>query len=73
MGLGSTNSLAKFISQVVAVAYPGWQSFIAIDSHQLDAYTKWLMYWSLYGALHLLESVFVTVFVYYMPFYYKVR
>ena len=73
MTLGGMGSIAKFVAQVVAVAYPGWQSFHAIEAHKLDAYTQWLMYWSLFGAVHLLESVFITVLVYYFPFYYKVR
>ena len=67
LGVGTT-----YITQVVAVAYPCFMSFIALETDGADDDKQWLTYWVCFGAFNILDQ-FAGVILSFIPFYYFLK
>jgi receptor expression-enhancing protein 5/6 len=47
---------AQFFTTLVAILYPSWQSFKALESKGSDDDKTWLTYWCVFGALTLVDE-----------------
>ncbi|RKP04028.1 hypothetical protein CXG81DRAFT_16455 [Caulochytrium protostelioides] len=63
------NVWASFITTLIGFVYPAYRSFKAIESHDKDDDTAWLVYWTVFGFATVLEH-FVDVILYWVPLYY---
>lgn len=63
---------AAFLTNLIALSFPVWASFKAIESVNAEDDKQWLMYWIIFGFVTLLES-FVEFIVRYVPFYYSLK
>ena len=67
LGVGQT-----YLTQVIAVLYPAFMSFIAMESEEAGADKQWLTYWVVYGAFSILDQ-FAGFILSFIPFYYFLK
>lgn len=66
-GVGQT-----YITNLIAVAYPCFMSFIALESEGADDDKQWLTYWVCYGAFNIVDQ-FAGIILQFIPFYYFLK
>ena len=66
-GIGQT-----YITNLLGVAYPAFQSFIALESEGTDDDKQWLTYWVCFGAFNIVDQ-FAGVILQFIPFYYFLK
>jgi len=64
------NALAHPISNLVGFALPALLSIKAIESPGNEDNVQWLTYWVVFGTFTVIESVGLSVALYYLPFYF---
>jgi len=64
------NALAAPISNIIGWALPAYLSFKAIESKDIKDDVQWLTYWVVFGFFNFLESVALSLVLYYIPFYF---
>ncbi|KZO99650.1 hypothetical protein CALVIDRAFT_476731 [Calocera viscosa TUFC12733] len=64
------NALAAPISNFIGWLLPAYLSFRALESKETDDDIQWLTYWVVFGFFNFLESVALSLVLYYFPFYY---
>lgn len=62
----------KLISDLVAVIYPAYQSFKAIDSKDRGDDVQWLMYWVVFSLVSLFETIGMWLLDM-IPFYFFIK
>jgi receptor expression-enhancing protein 5/6 len=67
LGIGQT-----YLTQVIAVLYPAFMSFIALESDTAGDDKQWLTYWVVYGVFNILDQ-FVGFILAFIPFYYFLK
>ena len=67
LGIGQT-----YITNVVGVAYPAFQSFRALESSGMDDDKQWLTYWVCFGAFNILDQ-FAGIILSFIPFYFFLK
>lgn len=67
LGVGQT-----YITQFIAVAYPCFMSFIALESDGADDDKQWLTYWVCFGAFNIVDQ-FAGIILSFIPFYYFLK
>ncbi|KAL0573679.1 ER membrane protein DP1/Yop1 [Marasmius crinis-equi] len=67
------NPLAQPMSNLVGWALPAYLSFKALETpaHQDDI--QWLTYWVVFGFFNFLESIALSVVLYYVPWYFAFK
>ncbi|KAJ3106797.1 Transcription factor 25 [Phlyctochytrium planicorne] len=63
------NFWGNFLTTLIGFVWPAYQSFKAIESSDKDDDRQWLTYWTVFGALNVLEF-FSDILLYWVPFYY---
>lgn len=66
-GIGQT-----YITNLLGVAYPAFQSFIALETDGLDDDKQWLTYWVCFGAFNIVDQ-FAGIILQFIPFYYFLK
>ena len=66
-GIGQT-----YITNLIGVAYPAFQSFIALETDGLDDDKQWLTYWVCFGAFNIVDQ-FAGIILQFIPFYYFLK
>jgi len=64
--------MSSFLCTVLAVTYPVYASFKAIESEDKGDDTMWLIYWVVYSVFALFESIADWI-VFWVPFYYEIK
>ncbi|KZT51340.1 hypothetical protein CALCODRAFT_503644 [Calocera cornea HHB12733] len=64
------NALAAPISNFIGWLLPAYLSFRALETKGSDDDIQWLTYWVVFGFFNFLESVALSLVLYYFPFYY---
>jgi receptor expression-enhancing protein 5/6 len=67
LGVGTT-----YLTQLIAVLYPAFMSFISLESDDAGLEKQWLTYWVVYGAFSILDQ-FAGVILSFIPFYYFLK
>ena len=67
LGVGQT-----YITQFIAVAYPCFMSFIALETDEADDDKQWLTYWVCFGAFNIVDQ-FAGIILSFIPFYYFLK
>lgn len=67
MGVGQS-----YITQIIAVAYPCFMSFIALETDGEDDDKQWLTYWVCFGAFNIIDQ-FAGIILSFIPFYYFLK
>ena len=67
LGVGQT-----YITQVIAVLYPAFMSFMALESDTESMNKQWLTYWVVYGAFCIVDQ-FAGIILGLIPFYYFLK
>merc|ERR1712127_304685 len=63
----------SYITCLIGVAYPAFQSFICLDSKDNDEEKKqWLTYWVVFGCFNIFDH-FAGVILHFIPFYYVLK
>ncbi|KAL7408864.1 TB2/DP1, HVA22 family-domain-containing protein [Mrakia frigida] len=62
--------LASPISNLAGFALPAYLSIQALESSGTSDDKQWLTYWIVFSSLTTIESLFLRLVVYYMPFYF---
>ncbi|KAG6330563.1 hypothetical protein ID866_8527 [Astraeus odoratus] len=67
------NPLAAPVSNLIGWGLPAYLSFRALESpsHQDDV--QWLTYWVIFGFLNFLESIALSLVLYYIPWYFAFK
>ena len=63
---------AGFITCVIGFAYPAFATMKALEGENGKEKQTWLIYWTLYSTITLLED-YAQFIVYWIPFYYPVK
>jgi len=75
-GVGSGLVLWSFTGEllctILGCAYPMYASFLALEEGNLQQVSRWLMYWVVFAAVTLANTVFRGVLCW-LPFYYLMR
>ncbi|KAI0988351.1 hypothetical protein GJ496_003216 [Pomphorhynchus laevis] len=58
-----------FLCDIIAIGYPCMCSISAIESKSLKDDTEWLMYWSVYGCLRVIDYLRALI-LFWLPFYF---
>eukprot|EP01114_Cavostelium_apophysatum_P024258 TRINITY_DN943_c0_g1_i2.p2 TRINITY_DN943_c0_g1~~TRINITY_DN943_c0_g1_i2.p2 ORF type:complete len:149 (+),score=23.65 TRINITY_DN943_c0_g1_i2:176-622(+) len=64
--------ISSLLCTVLAITYPVYASFKAIESDNKEDDTMWLMYWVVYSLFAFLESIADSL-IFWIPFYYEVK
>lgn len=64
------NSLAAPISNFIGWLLPAYLSFRALETKEAEDDIQWLTYWVIFGFFNFLESIALSLVLYYFPFYY---
>ena len=67
LGIGQT-----YIVNTLGVAYPAFQSFLALESDGLDDDKMWLTYWVCFGCFNIIDQ-FAGIILSIIPFYYFLK
>tara|TARA_B110001450_G_C17468341_1_gene419125 strand:+ start:22 stop:381 length:360 start_codon:yes stop_codon:yes gene_type:complete len=67
LGVGQT-----YITQIIAVLYPCFMSFIALETDTPEDDKQWLTYWVCYGAFAIVDQ-FAGFILSFIPFYYFLK
>ena len=62
----------SYITCAIAVAYPAFRSFLALESDGTEDDKQWLMYWVVFGLFNILDH-FVGFILVFIPFYYFLK
>ena len=62
----------KYITTAIAVAYPCFMSFLALESEGADDDKQWLTYWVVFGLFNILDH-FAGFILTLIPFYYFLK
>ena len=62
----------SYIVNILGVAYPCFQSFLALDSEGKDDDKQWLTYWVCFGFFNIIEQ-FAGIILRFIPFYYFLK
>jgi len=71
--LHSFNAAAQPVSNLVGWALPAYLSFKAIESPSPHDDVQWLTYWVVFGFFNFLESLALSVVLYYVPWYFAFK
>lgn len=63
---------AGFITNMIGFIYPGYMTLLALDGDHEGIQTNWLIYWSMYSVLTLIED-YGEFIIYWIPFYYPAK
>ena len=63
---------ASYITMIVGVAYPAFQSFLALESDGADDDKQWLTYWVCFGVFNIIDQ-FAGFILVWIPFYYFIK
>ena len=63
---------ASYITCLLAVAYPAFMSFLALESGDEAENTQWLTYWVVYGLFNIVDQ-FAGFILHFIPFYYFLK
>mmetsp|Transcript_47528 Transcript_47528/g.64449 ORF Transcript_47528/g.64449 Transcript_47528/m.64449 type:complete len:128 (+) Transcript_47528:82-465(+) len=63
---------ASYITMLVGVAYPTFQSFLALESDGADDDKQWLTYWVCFGVFNIIDQ-FAGFILVWIPFYYFIK
>lgn len=63
---------ASYITCLIAVAYPAFMTFLALESDDDDEKTQWLTYWVVFGLFSIVDS-FAGIILRFIPFYYFLK
>ena len=66
-GIGQT-----YIVNILGVAYPAFQSFLALESEGAEDDKQWLTYWVCFGAFNIIDQ-FAGIILRFIPFYYFLK
>ena len=67
LGIGQT-----YITQVIAVLYPAFMSFVALETDTPEDDKQWLTYWVCYGCFAILDQ-FAGFILSFIPFYFFLK
>jgi len=67
LGVGQT-----YLTQLIAVLYPAFMSFVALESDTPGDDKQWLTYWVVYGAFSVIDQ-FAGFILSFIPFYYFLK
>jgi receptor expression-enhancing protein 5/6 len=67
LGVGQT-----YITQVIAVLYPAFMSFVALETDNPEDDKQWLTYWVCYGCFAILDQ-FAGFILSFIPFYFFLK
>lgn len=67
LGVGQT-----YITQLIAVLYPAFMSFLTLESDTETMNKQWLTYWVVYGAFSIVDQ-FAGFILSFIPFYYFLK
>ena len=67
LGIGDS-----YITTAIAVAYPCFMSFLALESEGVDDDKQWLTYWVVFGLFNILDH-FAGFILTFIPFYYFLK
>jgi receptor expression-enhancing protein 5/6 len=62
----------SYIVNILGVAYPCFQSFLALDSEGKDDDKQWLTYWVCFGFFNIIDQ-FAGIILRFIPFYYFLK
>ena len=62
----------SYITTAIAVAYPCFASFLALESEGADDDKQWLTYWVVFGLFNILDQ-FAGFILTFIPFYYFLK
>lgn len=62
----------QYITTAIAVAYPCFMSFLALESEGADDDKQWLTYWVVFGLFNILDQ-FAGFILHLVPFYYFLK
>lgn len=63
---------ASYITCILAVAYPAFMSFLALESGDEAETTQWLTYWVVYGLFNIVDQ-FAGFILHFIPMYYFLK
>ena len=63
---------ANYITMLIGVAYPTFQSFLALESDGDDDDKQWLTYWVCFGVFNIIDQ-FAGFILAWIPFYYFIK
>jgi len=67
-----TASISVLLCKVIALPFPVYASFKALESEGKDDDTQWLVYWIIYSLFTFFEG-FASLFLSWIPFYYELK
>mmetsp|Transcript_23613 Transcript_23613/g.75920 ORF Transcript_23613/g.75920 Transcript_23613/m.75920 type:complete len:168 (-) Transcript_23613:101-604(-) len=65
-------TLGSLICNLLGLVYPAYASYKVVQTHSVDAYMKWLMYWTILS-LFALAELFVDPLSAWIPLYYEMK
>ena len=63
---------AALLTNLVGVVFPAYMSFKALESDASEDDTVWLVYWSVFSLLYILDWLYDAI-LFWIPFYYPVK
>lgn len=64
---------AAYVTCIIAVAYPAFQTFLALeDEDNADNIKQWLTYWIVFGLFNIFDT-WAGFILYFIPFYYCIK
>eukprot|EP01026_Neomeris_dumetosa_P081303 TRINITY_DN9110_c0_g2_i5.p1 TRINITY_DN9110_c0_g2~~TRINITY_DN9110_c0_g2_i5.p1 ORF type:complete len:197 (+),score=4.89 TRINITY_DN9110_c0_g2_i5:174-764(+) len=67
-----SSQLSLYLCHIVGLVYPAFATHESISSHSQDQHQLWLTYWSVYGFICAMESIFSLVPLI-VPLYYEIK
>ena len=64
--------ISSFFCNLIALPYPIYRSFKAIETTEKEDDTQWLTFWVVFAVVTLFESM-TDIFVWWVPFYFEVK
>jgi len=63
---------ASYVTCIIAVAYPVFMTFLALESDEPEENKQWLTYWVVFGLFSIVDS-FAGFILHFIPFYYFIK
>lgn len=63
---------ASYVTCLIAVAYPAFMTFLALESPDEDDDKQWLTYWVVFGLFSIVDQ-FAGFILHFIPFYYFIK